>query len=107
MRVIVVNPGEQPAVGDVLGLSALQSYVGGSLECLARDGHVAILVNGASHANGMTFNRFVTLSDESIWDVHGPFLLIGVEKDQGHFESLTDEDLARWLDHLPRLSDPV
>jgi hypothetical protein len=42
----------------------------------------------------MPFNRFVTLSDGTVGDIHRPILIAGADEDEGTFESLTDADIA-------------
>lgn len=103
MRVIVVNPGEQPEVRDIVGdLASLQGCVDGIIDRFARDGHVEFLANDEGRFNGMEFNRFVVLSDGSMWDIFGPILLVGGNDELGDFESLTDADIATWAPQLSR-----
>ena len=103
MRVIVVNPGEPPVVQEIEGdLASLQDCVDGDIERFAVDGHVEFVANEEGRINGMEFNRFVILSDGSVWDIFGPLLLVGGNDETGEFESLTDADVAQWM---PRLAE--
>jgi len=103
---MVVYPGEVPAVKYILpDLASLGACVGGGyLKHFVSEGHVDFWANEEGPMSGMPFNRVVTLSDNSKWDIFGPILVLGTNDGSGSFESLTDEDVAAWM---PRLSNPI
>lgn len=48
----------------------------------------------------MPFNRYVTLSDGSVWDIFGPILVIGANEEEGTLESLTSDEARHWANQL-------
>lgn len=97
MRVILVDPGESARVMEIdLELKSLWLVLDGYIELFAIDGHVACICNEEGRIRPMPFNRVFTLTDGSAWDIYGPLLLVGINAG-GMFESLTDDDIARWL----------
>jgi len=102
MRVIVAKPEEPQEVRNFSGdLASLQACAGCTLEQFAREGHVVFWANSENRTNGMEFNRAVRMSDGALYGVFGPLTLTGTGE-TGAFESLTDEDLARWVPRLRR-----
>lgn len=97
MRVLIANPGEPAQVADLdPGLESLQAVVGGWIELWAVDGAANFLCNDEGRIMGLPFNRDVTLSDGTVWNIYGPILVTGCREDDGRFDSLPEEDLARW-----------
>ena len=101
MRVLMVSVGEKPCVMDLdSSLQSLQNAVGGDIEMLAVDGHVGFLGHDTARIDNQPFNRYVVLSDRSVWDIFGPLLLVGVDDAEGTFESLSADDIAFWQPRL-------
>ena len=101
MRVILVNPHEPPAVQEITGdLASLQASVVGYVEQIAREAHMDILANEEGHWRGLALHRSIRLSNGTVIDLVGPFLLVGSNPHQGVFEDLSDADVATWLSRL-------
>ena len=101
MRVVIANPGEVAQVAEIdPGLEAKQAVVDGLVELWAVDGHVNFLCNDEGRINSMPFNRYVTLSDGSVWDIFGPILVVGADEEEGTFESLTEDEARHWVNQL-------
>ena len=103
MRAVIANPGEPAHISDIQpGLESLQAVVGGLLELWAIDGLAHFLCNEEGRLVGLPFNRFVTLSDGTVWDIYGPILVVGADEDDGVFAALPHADAARWVSELNR-----
>ena len=101
MRALMVPVGEPPRVIESNSdLRALQKTVGGHIELLAVDSHVGFLGHDTARIDNQPFNRYVVLSDRSVWDIFGPLLLVGVDDAEGIFESLSADDIALWQPRL-------
>ena len=101
MRVIIANPGESARVTEIdSGLHSLQAVVGGFIELWAVDGPAHFLCNEEGRLEGLPFNRFVTLSDGTVWDIYGPILVVGADEDAGTFASLPEDVAAEWMTRL-------
>lgn len=100
-RVLVANPGEEVEVRNIpADLESMQAVVDGYIELWAIEDHVHFVCNDEGRINGMPFNRYVDLSDGTVWAIYGPILVIGGNEETGEFESLTDADIARWKPRL-------
>lgn len=103
MRVVIAQPGERAYVADIApGLASLQAVVGGWVELWAVDGAAHFLGHEEGRINGMDLNRFVTLSDGTVWDIYGPILIVGCDDETGTFTSLPQADADAWVDRLNR-----
>ena len=101
MRVIIANPGEEARIAEIEpGLESLQAVIGGWIELWAIDGAAHFLCNEEGRINGMPLNRFVTLSDGTVWDIYGPILVVGADDDDGSFTSLPEAEAHTWVDQL-------
>ena len=101
MRVLTVPVGEPPRVIELNSdLQSLQTALGGDIEMWAVEGHVGFLSNDTARIDNQPFNRYVVLSDRSVWDIFGPLLLVGVDDAEGTFESLSADDIAFWQPRL-------
>lgn len=103
MRVVIANPGERAVVTDIdPGLASLQRVVGGWIEQWAVDGAAHFLCNEEGRLTGLPLNRFVTLSDGTVWDIYGPILVVGGDAEDGSFTSLPEAEAMRWASRLNR-----
>lgn len=103
MRVVIARPEEDAQVADIApGLESLQAVVGGYIELWAIDGAAAFLCNEEGRLNGMPLNRFVTLSDGTVWDIYGPILVVGTDDAAEDFTDLPEEAAALWVERLNR-----
>ncbi len=103
MRVVIANPEETAQIADIEpGLESLQAVVGGWIELWAVDGPAHFICNEEGRIEGLPFNRFVTLSDGTEWDIYGPILIVGCDEDEGTFASLPEADAMRWVERLNR-----
>lgn len=100
MRVLIAKPGEEAQVVELSpGIASIQEVVGGWVERWAVDGNAHFMCNEDGKRLDLDFNRFVVLSDGSVWDVHGPIVIAGAN-DEGMFDSLSDADIDHWKPRL-------
>ncbi|NMP24498.1 DUF3846 domain-containing protein [Sulfobacillus harzensis] len=103
MRVVIANPGKRAYVADIdPGLESMQRVVGGLIELWAVDGAAHFLCNEEGRLIGLPLNRFVTLSDGTVWDIYGPILVVGGNAEDGTFTSLPEAEAMRWVSQLNR-----
>lgn len=107
LRVLVVRPGEPPAIETISHtLADLQAVVGGYLERWASVDHVVILCNEDGRARQLPYNRRITLPDGLASGFYGTVLLVGFDPDSGEMTSLTDADLDVWHQQLLHPAQP-
>ena len=100
LRVLVVEPGQPPAVQEIDGsLESMQRLVGGYIQAVYPfDDPVALICNEEGKLLGLPMNR--TLRDERgvPYDiVCGTFFLAGIVEDD--FASLTDRQIEKYTDY--------
>lgn len=81
MKVIQVLRGKEPQVKEIAdSLAALQSEVGGYIECVTPFGdNIAIIVNEEGKLNGWPPNRFLVYKKQNYVEVLcGPILIVGL-----------------------------
>lgn len=103
LRVLVVEPGQPPAVQEIDGsLESMQRLVGGYIQAVYPfDDPVALICNEEGKLLGLPMNR--TLRDERgvPYDiVCGTFFLAGIAEDD--FASLTDRQIEKYTDYYRR-----
>lgn len=103
LRVLVVEPGNLPAVQEIGGsLESMQRLVGGYIQAVYPfDDPVALICNEEGKLLGFPMNR--TLRDERgvPYDiVCGTFFLAGIAEDD--FASLTDRQIEKYTDYYRR-----
>lgn len=84
MKVIQILRGEEPQVKEIAdSLAALQSEVGGYIECVTPfNDDVAIIVNEEGKLNGWPPNRFLVYKKANYVEVLcGPILIVGLNKE--------------------------
>lgn len=74
-------------------IETLQSLVKGYIECvyLPKDEDVILVCNDSGKINNMELNR-----DIGYDIIAGPFLIVGNDKENGEFKSLTDDQLLKY-----------
>jgi len=70
------------------------------LNCGPSDGSAAFLGNDEARLLAMPFNRFVTLSDGTVWDIYGPMVVVGHDEDTGIFTDLPAAVVDFWVERL-------
>ena len=100
LRVLVVEPGQPPAVQEIDGsLESMQRLVGGYIQAVYPFADpVALICNEEGKLLGLPMNR--TLRDERgvPYDiVCGTFFLVGIAEDD--FASLTDWQIEKYADY--------
>lgn len=101
MHVVIARPGEPAQTTDIAGdLASLQAAVGGWIELWAVDGPAAFLGNDKARLLAMPFNRFVPLSDGTVWDIYGPIVVVGHDADAGTFTDLPASVADFWVERL-------
>ena len=86
-------------------LEAMQKFVGGLIECITLNdtgSEIALVCNDEGKLLGLPLNRCLHLEDSgAIYDViAGTFFLCAAPPDSEHFESLTEEQLARYTERF-------
>ena len=97
MNVIVVEPGKQPYVKEILDtLESLQKEVGGDIQAIyPYEDAVSIICAEEGKLMGMPFNRALRDGDGHIYDVLvGKFLIVGLGEDK--FISIPDELIPKY-----------
>ena len=104
MNVLLVAPMEPPRRVDIENsLESMQAVVGGLIQAVYPfDEPVALVCNDEGKLLGLPLNRCLRLEDSgAIYDViAGTFFLCAAPPDSEHFESLTEEQLARYTERF-------
>ena len=100
MNVLLVAPMEPPRRVEIENsLESMQAVVGGLIQAVYPfDEPVALVCNDEGKLLGLPLNRCLRLGENgAIYDViAGTFFLCAAPPDSEHFESLTEEQLARY-----------
>ena len=102
MKVLLVVPGGTPKVAEIASsLKSMQSVVGGLLQAIYPfEEPVALICNDEGKLLGLPPNRVLRHPETGeIYDiVVGAFFLCSAPPDSENFESLTDEQIARYTE---------
>lgn len=100
MNILVVEPGHTPQITEIGGsLEEMQALVGGLIQAVYPfDEPVALICNDEGKLLGLPLNRCLRLEDTGeIYEViAGTFFLCAAPPGSEKFESLTEEQLARY-----------
>lgn len=99
MKVLIVEPGRVPRPADVGDdLKSMQKAVGGLIQAVYPfEEPVAIICNEEGKLLGLPLNRFLLDENGLVYDViAGTFFLCAAPSDSENFESLSEEQLARY-----------
>lgn len=99
MTILIVEPGKIPARRAIEGtLESMQSIVDGLIQAIYPfDEPVALVCNEEAKLTGLPPNRALRDKDGNLYDIIcGTFFLCAAPPDSEHFESLTDEQIARY-----------
>ena len=101
MRVIIVEPYKEPYEKEINGkLKTLQGFVGGLIQVLYpfEDEHIALICNDEGKLLGLPLNRALRNKRGEIYDiVSGTFLICSAPPDSENFESLSDEQIQKYI----------
>ena len=101
MRVIIVEPYKEPYEKEINGkLKNLQGLVGGLIQVLYpfEDEHIALICNDEGKLLGLPLNRALRNKRGEIYDiVSGTFLLCSAPPTSSNFESLSDEQIQKYI----------
>ena len=103
LRVLVVEPGQPPAVQEIDGsLESMQRLVGGYIQAVYPfDDPVALICNEEGKLLGLPMNRTLRDARGVPYDiVCGTFFLAGIAEDD--FASLTDRQIEKYTDYYRR-----
>ena len=104
MNVLIVEPCKKPRTAEIRDdLDSMQAVVGGLIQAVYPfDEPVALVCNDEGKLLGLPLNRCLRLEDSgAIYDViAGTFFLCAAPPDSEHFESLTEEQLARYTERF-------
>lgn len=99
VKVLKIEPMKKPEVVEIENeLPNWQAGVGGYIECVYPfEEEVGIICNKEGKINAMPLNRALLDETGKMYDiVAGPFFIVGLDDEAGDFDSLTDEQLARY-----------
>lgn len=99
MKILLIEPRKPPRPLDIKDdLTAMQRLVGGTIQALYPfDERVALICNDDGKLLGLPPNRALCRPNGEIYDVLvGPFFLCATPPDSDSFESLSDEQIARF-----------
>lgn len=94
LKVLLVEPNKLPRKLEIDNtLEAKQELVKGYIECvyLPKDSNVLLICNEEGKINGMDLNR-----DIGFDIIAGPFFIVGDDKENGDFKSLTEEQILKY-----------
>lgn len=100
LRVVYVESGRKAEIREIDGsLEGLQKAVGGFIEAIyPYDEPVALVCNEEGKLGGYIPNRALYDGDGDVYDiVFGNFFICGAPPTSDEFESLTDEQCAKFL----------
>ena len=104
MRVLLVEPGKEPLSAEIgSGLSDMQAVVGGLIQAVYPfEEPVALVCNEEGKLEGVPPNRALRHPETGeVYDiVVGTFFLCAAPPDSEHFESLSEDQLAKYHDYF-------
>lgn len=108
MKILVIEPEKHPEEREISGsLEEMQKLVGGYIQAIYPfEDEVALVCNNEGKLQGLPLNRALRDANGKVYDViSGTFFLCAVPADSDDFESLTDEQLAKYkaLFHTPEV----
>lgn len=105
LRVLVVEPGEQPKIQTIPHtLKAMQAVVGGSIQAVYPfEEPVALICNEGGKLEGLPPNRGLWDEAGTLYDVVcGAFFLCAAPPDEDTFRSLTEEQVRHYQERFAR-----
>ena len=99
MRVLIAEPEKKPYAKDIDGkLETMQELVGGLIQVLYPfEDRVALVCNDEGKLLGLPLNRALRGEDGKPYDIiSGTFLLCAAPADSDDFQSLTEEQAAKY-----------
>ena len=106
MNVLLVEPGKKPrSVVLERDLAAMQQIVGGNIEAVYPfEEEVALICNEEGKLMGLPLNRVLRHPETGeIYDaIAGTFFLCAAPSDSEDFESLTEEQMERYMEYYRR-----
>ena len=99
MIVLLIQPGEKPALTEINGtLESMQKIVGGYIQILYPfDDPIALVCNDEGKLLGLPLNRGLRDGCGQIYDViAGTFFLCGAPQDTDHLDSLPEELVEKY-----------
>lgn len=99
MIVLLIQPGEKPALAELNGtLESMQKIVGGYIQILYPfDDPIALVCNDEGKLLGLPLNRGLRDGCGQIYDViAGTFFLCGAPQDTDHLDSLPEELVEKY-----------
>ena len=108
MKILVIEPEKRPVEREINGsLEEMQAIVGGYIQAIYPfEDEVALVCNDEGKLQGLPLNRALRDTEGKIYDViSGTFFLCAAPSDSDSFQSLTDEQLAKYkaLFHTPEI----
>ena len=108
MKILVIEPEKRPEEREINGgLEEMQKLVGGYIQAIYPfEDEVALVCNDEGKLQGLPLNRALRDEDGKIYDViSGTFFLCAAPADSDDFQSLTDEQLAKYeaMFHTPEI----
>ena len=99
MKILVIEPEKHPEEREVPdNLEEMQKLVGGYIQAIYPfEDRVALVCNDEGKLRGLPLNRALRDKDGEIYDaISGTFFLCAAPADSDNFQSLTDEQVAKY-----------
>ena len=99
MKILLVEPGSVPRLAEIGNtLEDMQNVVGGLIQAVYPfEEPVALICNEEGKLLGLPLNRFLRDEAGQVYDIiAGTFFLCAAPPDSEHFESLSEEQMARY-----------
>ena len=101
MNVLVIEPMRKPYAKEIDGkLESMQKIVGGLIQAIYpfEDETVALVCNEEGKLLGLPLNRALRDENGMIYDIiAGTFLICSAPPDSENFESLSDEQMRKYM----------
>lgn len=102
IKVVKVEPWKAPKVVEIENkLEVMQEIVGGYIEFHDIDPSVSIVCNEEGKMIGLELNRGLYTPEGKLWEIiAGTFFIARTDFESGELVSLTDEDIARYMEQF-------
>lgn len=103
IHILIIEPSKPPREADIhADLKSMQDIVGGMIQAVYPfEEPVALICNEEAKLLGLPLNRALWDENGNMYDIiAGTFFLCAAPKDKDSFESLTEEQVKRYIDRF-------
>ena len=102
MKILIVGPMQVPQVAEIKGdFNSMKAIIGDSLEIkFPFADSVATICNGDWCDIGLPMTRKIFYGNHEVERIFGTFIVCGTSREDGHFRSLTDEQIEKYTNEL-------